>query len=347
MILSIIVPVYNLEHYIARTLDTLSARDRQAYEVIVVDDGSADRSRQVVSEYIIAHPDQPIRLIAKENGGVSSARNRGAMEASGEYLLYLDGDDLLGQNSLSEILSAFRASKPDILFWPYQTVSEDGRILDRNHFSIEENYVSEGPRALDDLLKNRSFYLIIGNAAYRRDFIEINHLAFTEGCAAGEDMEFTWKCLALAEKVQYTGKPLLRYVQREGSAIHHYNIRRFDSAQALQRIGRFLNDLHQEESAQRATGYELLLNYMGAYRHCLEQKMKESHLSVHRAIKQIDADIRVHYPSLLEQISFLIKKQRRFFPLNRVAIFSLSPALYMRVAQLKQCLKKCSGGKSA
>jgi len=96
-IYSIIIPLYNKERQIARTLDSVLAQSVADFEVIVVDDGSKDGSAEIVKGY----SDPRIRYIKKENGGVSSARNRGIQEARGEWILFLDGDDRLMQDALS------------------------------------------------------------------------------------------------------------------------------------------------------------------------------------------------------------------------------------------------------
>lgn len=340
MLLSIIIPVYNLEHYIVKTLDALLNVESDDYEVIVINDGSSDASEEIVRKYITCHPGNKILFYSKDNGGVSSARNYGVQKAHGEYLLYLDGDDSLAGDSLNLVLQSLRENKPDILFWPFQTVNSNGKVLDLHSFKIGQHYQAEGKYGIFDMLKARDFYLVIGNAAYKRSFIIQKELSFTEGCVAGEDMEFTWKCLASAQQIRFIPGALLQYVQRETSTIHNYNIKRFDSIAALERTGQYLYDLNQNASADLVIGEELVINYIGTYRKCLEQKMKESKLGSCRAVRYLNDDIDREYPDLRKKIDSLLKSHCSTFPINRVSIFSLSPILYMRFAQANQFVQK-------
>jgi len=111
---SIIIPLYNKERQIARTLDSVLAQTVSDYEVIVVDDGSRDNGSEIVKDY--STKDSRVRYIYKENGGVSSARNRGIQEAKGEWILFLDGDDCLMQDALTTF-DTMRQKYPDCLMF--------------------------------------------------------------------------------------------------------------------------------------------------------------------------------------------------------------------------------------
>ena len=99
---SVIVPVYNAEEYIGATLDSIINQDFNSYEIIVVDDGSTDQSPEIISEKLTKST-ADYRIIRQDNAGVSSARNRGMQEATGEYLVFIDADDYVTGNHLSEL----------------------------------------------------------------------------------------------------------------------------------------------------------------------------------------------------------------------------------------------------
>ena len=99
---SLIVPVYNAEEYIGATLDSIINQDFNSYEIIVVDDGSTDQSPEIISEKLTKST-ADYRIIRQDNAGVSSARNRGMQEATGEYLVFIDADDYVTGNHLSEL----------------------------------------------------------------------------------------------------------------------------------------------------------------------------------------------------------------------------------------------------
>jgi len=340
VLLSIIIPVFNLENYIIRTLDTLRHESKEI-EIIIVDDGSTDYSIALIQDYIRHYPDMNIRLFSKQNGGVSSARNFGMKESKGEYLLFLDGDDLLNERALSAILDSIKINQSDIIFWPYFVAEDNGQIINRPKFKILPGYSANGAAALSSLIQERSLYLVIGNAVYSRKLLQTYDLSFSAGCVAGEDMEFTWKCLSVADNIYYTDLPLLYYVQREGSTIHKYNIRRFDAIFAIERVADFLYQQKQDVNAELILKNEIPLNYMGTYRLCLEQACSNyKYWEISSAVRYVNKDIDATYPGLRERMKRLMQSNRSRCLLSRAAVFSLSPGLYMYIARIKQCFNK-------
>ena len=342
MLLSIIVTVYQLEKYVSKTLDSLTRKIINEMEIIIVNDGSKDNSEKVIHTYIQQHPLHRILLYTTENAGVSAARNFGALKASGDYLLYLDGDDILTCGSLDKIVSSLIADKPDILYWPYDVVIESGECIAKYPFQSSKS-VQSGLSALEDLLINKSFYLVIGNAAYKSRMLEDNELEFSLGCVAGEDMEFTFKAISVAQSVIYCADALLQYLQRESSTIHRYNIRRFDSIAALNRASIFIFSRPEQNISKLAylvSGKETLINYIGTYRMSLEQMMEENKLSSGPAMKLLDEDLDENYPRLRNQVKKELSIQNKFMPINKFGIFILSPVLYMYLAKYRLKLQR-------
>ena len=111
--ISIIVPVFRVEKYLPVCLDSLRAQTLRDIEIICVDDGSPDRSRAILNEY--AALDSRIVVVAKENGGLSSARNAGIRVASSDYICFVDSDDLLERNACEEIVGAFKTNDCDVV----------------------------------------------------------------------------------------------------------------------------------------------------------------------------------------------------------------------------------------
>ena len=102
MTFSVIVPVYNVEKYLAKCLDSILAQTYSDFEIIVVNDGSPDNSQQIIDEYAKNYPDK-IKPFIKANGGLSDARNFGVEKASGEYLLFVDSDDYIAEKLLENL----------------------------------------------------------------------------------------------------------------------------------------------------------------------------------------------------------------------------------------------------
>ena len=115
--LSVVIPVYNIEGYLGKCLDSILAQTFPDYEVIVVNDGSTDRTPQVCDEY--AAKDARIRIIHKENEGVSVARNTGIEVASGEYFLFFDGDDFMEPYTMEELYKVAKEQQVDTVVYGY------------------------------------------------------------------------------------------------------------------------------------------------------------------------------------------------------------------------------------
>ena len=217
MLLSIIVPVYNVKAYLRKCVDSLLDQDVEAsdYEIILVDDGSTDGSGAQCDELAGAHGN--IRVIHKENGGLSSARNAGILSAAGEYVQFVDSDDYLSPCILKGLLEQILAQKLDILRYNYQNVNERGEVFEPNKeskpfadFSMD---VSDGLTFLTERL---------GYACYACQFIVKTEILkngdglFTEGIWF-EDVDWTPRVLLQANRVASTSQVVYNYLFREGS----------------------------------------------------------------------------------------------------------------------------------
>lgn len=125
---SIILPVYNVEAYLARCLDSILSQDYQNYEIIAVNDGSVDNSLKILKNY--EKKDKRIKVFTKKNGGLSDARNYGVLKATGDYIIFLDSDDYWNKELLKKINAKLQGKKIDLLKFSYQKVTENGSNLE-------------------------------------------------------------------------------------------------------------------------------------------------------------------------------------------------------------------------
>ena len=123
--LSIIVPVYNVEKYIRPCVESLFRQDlaEECFEVIIVNDGTQDNSMEMIKDIVAFHTN--ITVINQENQGLSTARNNGTEKATGEYLLYVDSDDLLAEHSLSALLENAIQSKADLIVANFKKMEDE------------------------------------------------------------------------------------------------------------------------------------------------------------------------------------------------------------------------------
>jgi glycosyltransferase involved in cell wall biosynthesis len=196
--ISVIVPAYNVEQYIAATLCSLQTQSHRDFEALVVDDGSTDNTAEIVRSF--TSRDSRFKLFSKPNGGLSSARNYGICQARGEYIALLDGDDLYGREKLATHLwSLSRDSKIGVVYSASRAIREDG--------SLTPIKLSGRPVALDPLaaLLCKNFIGHGSNAVFRRCiFDEIG--GFDETLHSCEDVDY-WLRIAATKKWHFYREP--------------------------------------------------------------------------------------------------------------------------------------------
>ncbi|WP_338778803.1 glycosyltransferase [Metabacillus sp. FJAT-52054] len=209
-LLSIIVPVYNVEKYLAKCLDSIIDQTYSNLEIIVVNDGSKDKSKLICNDYALK--DKRINVIHKENGGLSSARNTGLEIATGKYIGFVDSDDWIDSDMYETLLSSATKFNSDI-------VECNVRYVYKN--KIEENVsgetiVCDNKAALSYFLSDYKYFKpMVCNKIFHRNIFK--SLRFKEGYIH-EDGFFTYKALYKAEKVVYTAVAKYNYLQnRDGS----------------------------------------------------------------------------------------------------------------------------------
>ena len=210
---SIVIPVYNVEKYVGKCLETVMNQTFQDFEVIIVDDETPDDSMAVIQPFADAHPDR-IRIIHQKNTRQGGARNHGASLARGEYILFLDSDDYFRLDMLEVIDRCLRENPTDILVFRFADVTESGKVLrEQDLFGMEPGVYS--PREKKELL------LLTNSPAdkvYRREFYQGCGFKFPEKLLY-EDAAVRI-LLAKAESIQLCGEILYYYVQHEGSTMH-------------------------------------------------------------------------------------------------------------------------------
>lgn len=237
MILSIIVPVYNVEKYIEKCLLSCIHQDVaiSQYEIIVIDDGSLDRSGEIADD--VAYSCLNMRVIHQTNRGLSGARNEGVRHAKGDYIWFVDSDDWIEPNCLHRIVS--RLYDIDVLLLQYRKVYENGKSPVDAPFCIAKNHET-GKGFL-----NRSLFPHPAQfAIYRKQFLLENKLFFVEGIYH-EDSEFKPRALYLAESLSSDDKICYNYLQRNsGSITSKYSVKRaLDAIFVIESLYKFSNCL--------------------------------------------------------------------------------------------------------
>ncbi|WP_395042741.1 glycosyltransferase [Flavobacterium sp.] len=207
MKLSIIIPVFNVEKYIAKCIDSIITQQIQPndYEIIIVNDGSPDNSKNIIEEYKKKYPQ--IVFINQENQGVSVARNKGLDVAKGKYILFIDPDDAVHENSIHKILEVATTNDLDILYLSLELYDEANNYLYLYKKCGEEGTISNGiihPR--------RTFPATL----YKKE--TIGKIRFFKGITRGQDSVFNAMVQSVALKCSYCSIPYYKYLQRETSS---------------------------------------------------------------------------------------------------------------------------------
>ena len=215
---SIIVPVFRVERYLPQCLDSILSQPFKDYELILVDDGSPDSCSQIMRDY--ASRDQRILEIHKENGGLSSARNAGLAIARGEFIAFVDADDVVLPGFPEEPLAEAERTKADLVLFNYQKF--DDRSVDPPYLAIKDETLDLNGKRLEGYFYHRWMPYIHGQEAwcrlYRRKIIEEQGLRFAPNRRIfAEDTLFSAEYLMSVKRLRALQKPYILYRQRADS----------------------------------------------------------------------------------------------------------------------------------
>lgn len=214
--ISIIVPVYNVEHELSRCVDSILNQSYTNIEVILVDDGSTDRCPSICDAFVMK--DRRVRVIHKPNGGLSSARNAGLREASGEWILYVDSDDYILNDSCERLIAVGAKYDCDIVSADAIREFNGGREY-MVHGSLADGKCYPSRDFIIKTVKPCEWYAPAWLNLYKRSLLIENNLFFVEGLLH-EDMEMQPRVFLAAKTVAYCAYPFYRYVDRASSIMN-------------------------------------------------------------------------------------------------------------------------------
>lgn len=220
MLFSVIVPIYKVEDYLKRCVDSVLNQDFDDYEVILVDDGSPDNCPAICDEY--AKNDSRIKVIHKENGGLVSARQAGIKVAEGEYIFNLDSDDALLPGAFSEAARIIKETDADVVTFGYE-IYKNGKVSEKiTEIMPEGLYDKTGidkhilPRVLMDENMQHVLFFLWGKAI-RRSLVKEHQLNVSQKVSLGEDIVCMAPAYTMANRVYVSYKPIYLYTIRGDS----------------------------------------------------------------------------------------------------------------------------------
>ncbi|MBM6614271.1 glycosyltransferase [Desemzia sp. RIT804] len=290
-LVSVIVPVYNVEAYIEECLDSIIDQTYEKLEIIVIDDGSTDNSQQKIQPYLT---DNRVQLIEQENRGLSGARNTGLKAATGEYILFVDSDDYIEVFTIKEVVEKLEKNQVDLIRFNGKA------FLDELNDPIKQNSYDFSHRLQEEKIytsnlyeaNRRTFVSPVYLYIIRREVLEKNHIYFYEGILH-EDELFTAQLFLAVESMMYMNRFYYNRRYRENSIMTTQSPERlkrtFDSYliiyKELERL--YFNDIYSNEQ-RKMIKRQMLSIYSGMGNSQIEKKLKEPSMKKLKGITKID-----------------------------------------------------------
>lgn len=258
---SIIVPIYRVEQYLNRCINSIINQTYSNLEIILIDDGSPDKCPFICNEY--AQKDDRVKVIHKENGGLSDARNIGLDISTGEYIVFIDSDDYIELNMIESMIDNMIQNEADLVVCNIRYIFDDrqcvkyskpDRILDR--FEAMKEYINDG-----------IVQAVAWNKLYKKSII--GDMRYKVG-KTNEDEFFTYKVIDKAKKIYYNSSAFYNYLQRESSIMAKYSIKRLDGVEASYERLNFMKENYPELYVEEKRNFFNLCIY--SYRMILEDK---------------------------------------------------------------------------
>lgn len=209
MIFSIIVPVYNVEKYIKKCLDSLKDQTYENFEIIIVNDGSEEQEEKIIKKYL---KDKRFKYFVKENGGLSDARNYGIKYVSGDYILFVDSDDYIEKDLLKKLNNILTKTQYDMIKFNFNDVIENKKI------KHSEKLVGSKKVFIKDLI-NFDYFEAACGYCYNSSFYKDNNFSFERG-KYHEDFGLIPFILLKTESIYYLDYYGYNYLQRENSIVN-------------------------------------------------------------------------------------------------------------------------------
>ena len=266
--ISCIIPLYNAENYISRSLDSVLKQTLLEFEVIVIDDGSKDTSPSIVEKY--SQLDHRIHLLSQENQGVSITRNNGIKIAKGEYIFFLDADDTIVEDAFLSSYNKAVADSSDILVFNYKKIYGNRESI--KHKKLKEELVYSN-------LKHKKKILSTGVTPwcklYSREFLINNNIFFYPNIYY-EDIPFFWQSVLLSKRISFLNKNIYKYYQNADSIMNSdYTYRKIeDIMKSMLLVRETLLECNEYENYKDIYEIKIIKTFLDFFNHVSSRRKK-------------------------------------------------------------------------
>ena len=296
-ILSIIVPIYNVEDYLERCIKSILNQTFSDFELILVDDGSTDSSPKICNEFKVK--DKRVQVINKKKGGVSSARNEGIKIAKGEYIGFVDSDDFINKNMYKILYENAKQYDADISICSFEYVSYNTSLRDDNVKINNSVIIYNNIESLEKLYGDESIKFIVPwNKVYRRSlFFDIRY----DVGKTNEDEFIIHKLFYKSNKVVSCSKKLYYYFENDKSIMRKkFNVNRIDVIEAMEKRMSFFREKALTELEYKTQN--MFLYYFFPYYYKAKFELKDSN-----CLKKMKKQFKRNYKYLLKNPNYNLK----------------------------------------
>lgn len=333
--LSIIIPVYNLENYISRCLDSCLEQDlsKDEYEIICIDDGSNDNSLSILNKY--SEENTNIKVIHKENGGVSSARNMGLENACGEYIWFVDGDDYISKRCLGFLYDAICSNKADLMIFDCENVKKSDLNVQCDNNAMVTYY--DNRKSCFSIYPKHHYANGPVFFWFRRKIILENDIRFEDNMKYGEDTFFCFEYKLCCSNCVLVDGIFYYYFQHQNSTMHTVNL--YEHFQCMKKIGNRCN----QEINKAQHGVDDILDLLITKRNAAVQAMLWDMMFGSFSYEEIVQEIKEleqcgMYP---HKVRVGRNKNKKQFIINLVSYFLKYKYIYLFFARIIKTKKRC------
>lgn len=332
---SIVVPIYKVEKYLKRCIESLLNQTYKNLQIILVDDGSPDICGDICEEFALK--DKRIEVYHKENGGLSDARNYGVQYIKGQYTLFLDSDDWIVESCVETLMKNILKNKSDIVQCGFYYAYENFLLYDDRYYEENSEIINlKNQELMKELVKNEKIKNFAWGKLYKTNLIKT--IPFEKGVLF-EDVFWAHKVMKNVKKYTIVHTPLWYYLQREDSIVSNYTVRNLDILKGLNQRHTFLIKNYPNLINE---SFKIIFNTSMQHYNIIS-KLNKKEMQIYK--KKIETGIKLNYKEIFKSLdSNWLKAQLIFFkvcPKTNIFPVILNKVLKkLKVIQRDRCLKR-------
>lgn len=304
--ISVVIPVYNSEKYIVKCLDSIQNQTMKQIEVILINDGSTDRTAELVVQYQKEH-DLNIRFFTRENAGQAAARNFGIGQAVGKYLAFMDSDDHIEPDYLQQLYQTAEQYQSEVVTCGYRSVKPDGTVLKTTLVSPFAEVTEYGKPGV----------FVVWAKLFLRDFVIRNHFQFPEGGKIYEDVPFSLETKFKGKNVRAIRYVGYNYVQHAASTMSSSKVtaRRFP----FEKVDQAIRDTLSEKNVDRERFEFEVLHFFTGFLFFFCRKAKKD--DIRQLTSFAEKEIQTYFPGYRKNQYIGLRQVKELPTVHRIAIW--------------------------